>query len=312
MESKFSIFKTSPLRIASRASELAIAQTKIVREGLKSVESIVCPITTRGDRIINRPLNELGGKGLFVKELERSIITNKTDVAVHSMKDMETSFAQGTKIGAVLPREDRRDALIGSYESLDVLPRGAKIGTASVRRAAILLSYRPDLKIKLIRGNVNRRLALLKAKEFDAIVLAVAGLKRLRLSIDYYPIDTSVMPSAAAQGAIAVQVAVPGCKRSNIVNEVINQLTCQQALSEVTAERSFLASLDGSCRTPVAASAVLCPTGHLTLDGMILRPDGSASYRKQISGQRKDAMKLGEALGAELLGLAGGKKFLAQ
>ena len=167
------------------------------------------PVTTQGDRILDRPLIEAGGKGLFIKELERSILSGESDAAVHSMKDMETHFAPNTEIGAVLAREDRRDALVGPYCSLDELPKGARIGTASVRRSAILLNYRPDLKINLIRGNLNRRLDLLADGDYDALILAVAGIKRLGLDIDFTPIEANIMPSAVGQGALAVQIAVP-------------------------------------------------------------------------------------------------------
>ncbi|MEC7651728.1 MAG: hydroxymethylbilane synthase, partial [Pseudomonadota bacterium] len=145
------IFETQPLVLASRASALAMAQAEIVRDGLAPVSAEILSLTTRGDRILDRPLAEAGGKGLFVKELERRLLDGECDAAVHSMKDMEIGFADGTEIVAVLPREDRRDALIGPYESLDSLPQGAVIGTASVRRRALLNHHRPDLKIELLR-----------------------------------------------------------------------------------------------------------------------------------------------------------------
>jgi len=271
----------------------------------------VRPVTTKGDRILDRPLIEAGGKGLFIKELERSILAGVSDAAVHSMKDMETFFAPGTEIGAVLTREDRRDALVGPYRSLDDLPKGARIGTASVRRAAILLNYRPDLQIQLIRGNLNRRLGLLAAGDYDALILAVAGIKRLGVEIDYTPIAAEIMPSAVAQGALAVQIAAPDTPRAVAVKALVGGLTCPKALVEVTAERALLSFLDGSCQTPISASAVLDEAGQVTLDGMILRPDGSAAHRRQICAPADQAERLGAELGAELLGLAGGRAFLA-
>ena len=226
------------------------------------------------------------------------------------MKDMETHFAPNTEIGAVLEREDRRDALVGPFRSLDDLPKGARIGTASVRRSAVLLNYRPDLKINLIRGNLNRRLDLLAAGNYDAIILAVAGIKRLGVDIDFAPIEAELMPSAVGQGAVAVQIAVPKTERASAVKRLVGGLTCPKALAEVTAERALLEFLDGSCQTPISASATLDNKGYLTLDGMILSPDGSESYRQQMRAPSDQASTLGSALGAELLNLAGGRDFL--
>ena len=311
MKVDFSFFDAEPLRLASRASQLAMVQAEMVCAALKPAAVTVRPVTTKGDRILDRPLVEAGGKGLFIKELERSILAGVSDAAVHSMKDMETFFAPGTEIGAVLTREDRRDALVGPYRSLDDLPKGARIGTASVRRAAILLNYRPDLQIQLIRGNLNRRLGLLAAGDYDALILAVAGIKRLGVEIDYTPIAAEIMPSAVAQGALAVQIAAPDTPRAVAVKALVGGLTCPKALVEVTAERALLSFLDGSCQTPISASAVLDEAGQVTLDGMILRPDGSAAHRRQICAPADQAERLGAELGAELLGLAGGRAFLA-
>ena len=311
MKVDFSFFDAEPLRLASRASQLAMVQAEMVCAALKPAAVTVRPVTTKGDRILDRPLIEAGGKGLFIKELERSILAGVSDAAVHSMKDMETFFAPGTEIGAVLTREDRRDALVGPYRSLDDLPKGARIGTASVRRAAILLNYRPDLQIQLIRGNLNRRLGLLAAGDYDALILAVAGIKRLGVEIDYTPIAAEIMPSAVAQGALAVQIAAPDTPRAVAVKALVGGLTCPKALVEVTAERALLSFLDGSCQTPISASAVLDEAGQVTLDGMILRPDGSAAHRRQICAPADQAESLGAELGIELLGLAGGRAFLA-
>jgi hydroxymethylbilane synthase len=271
----------------------------------------VRPVTTSGDRILDRPLVEAGGKGLFIKELERSLLGGEADLAVHSMKDMEAHFAPHTEIGAVLAREDRRDALVGAYQSLDELPKAACVGTASVRRAAILLHHRPDLQIKLIRGNINRRLGLLEHGEFDAIILAVAGIKRLGLDVAYSPIDPAIMPSAVAQGALAVQIRTPFDDRSAAVKDVVSALTCPKTLAEVTAERALLAYLDGSCQTPIAASARLHDDQMLELDGMILSTDGQAAHRMQMGAPVGDAEALGKAVGAKLLEMAGGRGFLA-
>ena len=311
MDRHAEMFEILPLRLASRASELAMAQAEIVSRALAPIPVNVKPVTTSGDRILDRPLVEAGGKGLFIKELERSLLSDETDLAVHSMKDMEVRFAAYTEIGAVLAREDRRDALIGNYQSLNDLPEAAVVGTASVRRGAILLHYRPDLKIKLIRGNINRRLRLLANGEFDAIVLAVAGIKRLELDVPYSPIDPMIMPSAAAQGVLAVQIRTPFDDRSAAVKDAVSELTCTNSLAEITAERSLLAFLDGSCQTPISASAKICGDGMLSLDGMILSLNGRVAHRTQMDAPIKDALALGEKVGAHLLNLAGGRGFLA-
>ena len=311
------IFKNSPMRLASRASQLAMAQAEMVCAALAPTAVTVRPVTTSGDRILDRPLIEAGGKGLFIKELERSLLAGEADLAVHSMKDMEAHFAPHTEIGAVLVREDRRDALIGDYQSIEDLPKAAVVGTASVRRAAILLHHRPDLEIKLIRGNINRRLSLLANGEFDAIVLAVAGIKRLGLDVPFSPIDPAIMPSAAAQGALAVQIRTPFDDRSDVVKHLVSALTCADSLAEVTAERALLAFLDGSCQTPICASARLARSARsdnenrLSLDGMILSLDGRVAHRLQLDAPVDDAVALGETVGAQLLEMAGGRGFLA-
>ena len=304
------IFAAAPLQLVSRASQLAMAQAELVCAALAPIAVMVRPVTTSGDRILDRPLVEAGGKGLFIKELERFLIGGEADLAVHSMKDMEAHFAPHTEIGAVLAREDRRDALVGAYQSLDELPHAACIGTSSVRRAAILLHHRPDLQIKLIRGNINRRLTLLENGEFDAIILAVAGIKRLGLNVAYSPIESSIMPSAVAQAALAIQIRTPFDYRSAAVKDVVSALTCPQSLAEVTAERALLAYLDGSCQTPIAASARLNDDQMLDLDSMILSKDGQTVHRVQINGPVGDAEALGKAAGAKLLEMAGGRSFL--
>jgi len=305
------IFAARPLILGSRASALALAQADIVRDRLAPLPTDILSLTTRGDRILDRSLADAGGKGLFVKELERQLLDGSCDAAVHSMKDMETVFAEGTTIAAVLPREDRRDALIGPFATIDSLPRGAVVGTASVRRRALLHHYRPDLRIELLRGNVNTRLAALEAGRYDAIILAMAGLRRLALDVPHTPLDPEVMPPAAAQGALAIQVRGGDDDRARAVAVVIAGLTCERATAEVMAERAMLAHLDGSCHTPIAASATLDDSGVLHLDGMVLRPDGTAAHRDSETAPRQDAVALGRQLGARLLEAAGGRDFLA-
>ena len=305
------IFDSRPLILGSRASALALAQADIVRDRLAPLATDILSLTTRGDRILDRSLADAGGKGLFVKELERQLLDGNCDAAVHSMKDMETVFADGTVIAAVLPREDRRDALIGPFGTIDSLPHGAVVGTASVRRRALLHHYRPDLRIELLRGNVNTRLAALAAGRYDAIILAMAGLRRLALDVPHTPLDPAVMPPAAAQGALAIQIRGGDDDRARAVAAAIAGLNCRQAEAEVTAERAMLAHLDGSCHTPIAASATLDDSGVLHLDGMVLRPDGTAAHRTTGTAPREDAAALGRQLGARLLEAAGGRDFLA-
>ena len=287
-----------------------MAQAEIVRDRLAPIKAEILSLTTRGDRILDRPLAEAGGKGLFVKELERRLLDGN-DAAVHSMKDMEIGFAEGTEIVAVLPREDRRDALVGPFESLDALPQGAVIGTASVRRQALLNHHRPDLKIELLRGNINTRLAALADGRFDAIVLALAGLRRLSIDVPHVPLDPAMMPPAAAQGALAIQARSGAAERDRAVAAICGGLNCQRAMTEVTAERALLGYLDGSCHTPIAANAGLQSDGTLHLDGMILSTDGEVAHRAQLSGRAADAGRLGRELAERLLVDAGGRGFLA-
>ena len=246
-----------------------------------------------------------------MKELERRLLDGECDAAVHSMKDMEIGFADGTEIVAVLPREDRRDALIGPFDSLDALPQCAVIGTASVRRRALLNHHRPDLKIELLRGNINTRLAALADGRFDAIVLALAGLRRLSIDVPHVPLDPAMMPPAAAQGALAIQARSGAAERDRAVAAICGRLNCQRTMTEVTAERALLGHLDGSCHTPIAANAMLRSDGTLHLDGMILSTEGDAAHRAQLSGGAADAARIGRELGDRLLADAGGRGFLA-
>ena len=305
------IFDHQPLILASRASSLAIAQVQIVADRLAPMPVDLLKLTTSGDRILDRSLADAGGKGLFIKELENSLLRGDADAAVHSLKDMETSFASGTCLAAVLPREDRRDALVGPFSSLADLPQGAVIGTSSVRRRALLLYHRPDLEIRLLRGNVNTRIAALRDGRFDAIILAMAGLRRLELDVPHSAISPDIMPPSAGQGALAIQARNAEDARSQAVVDVAASLSCAAATTEVVAERALLGQLDGSCHTPIAANATLQADGSLHLDGMILSTDGSNAFRDSLTGVASDAAQIGVALADQLLGAAGGRDFLA-
>jgi len=305
------IFNQQPMILASRASSLAIAQVQIVADKLAPMPVDLLKLTTSGDRILDRSLADAGGKGLFIKELESSLLRGDADAAVHSMKDMEASFASGTCVAAVLPREDRRDALVGPFSSLADLPQGAVIGTSSVRRRALLLHHRPDLEIRLLRGNVNTRIAAMREGRFDAIILAMAGLRRLGLDVPHSAISPDIMLPSAGQGALAIQARNADDSRSQAVIDAVATIGCAATTTEVTAERALLGRLDGSCHTPIAASATLQPDGRLHLDGMILSTDGSNAFRDSLTGVASDAVQIGVALADQLLGAAGGRDFLA-
>ena len=305
------IFNQQPMILASRASSLAIAQVQIVADKLAPMPVDLLKLTTSGDRILDRSLADAGGKGLFIKELESSLLRGDADAAVHSMKDMEASFASGTCVAAVLPREDRRDALVGPFSSLADLPQGAVIGTSSVRRRALLLHHRPDLEIRLLRGNVNTRIAAMREGRFDAIILAMAGLRRLGLDVPHSAISPDIMLPSAGQGALAIQARNADDSRSQAVIDAAATIGCAATTTEMTAERALLGQLDGSCHTPIAASATLQPDGRLHLDGMILSTDGSNAFRDSLTGVPSDAVQIGVALADQLLGAAGGRDFLA-
>lgn len=311
MKQYSNIFNQQPMILASRASSLAIAQVQIVADKLAPLPIDLLKLTTSGDKILDRSLADAGGKGLFIKELESSLLRGDADAAVHSMKDMEASFASGTCVAAVLPREDRRDALVGPFSSIADLPKGAVIGTSSVRRRALLLHHRPDLEIRLLRGNVNTRIAAMREGHFDAIILAMAGLRRLGVDVPHSAISPDIMPPSAGQGALAIQVRNADNSRNQAVVDAAASIGCAATTSEVTAERALLGRLDGSCHTPIAANATLLPDGRLHLDGMILSTDGSNAFRDTLTGVASDAVQIGVALADQLLGAAGGRDFLA-
>ena len=303
--------QTQPaLRLASRASPLALAQTEQVRSLLAPETSEIVTLSTTGDEVLDRPLVEVGGKGVFIKTLEKALLDGRADIAVHSAKDMEAEFAHGTRIAAFLPREDMRDALVGSYSSIAELPLNAVIGTASVRRKALLLHLRPDLEIKLLRGNINSRLERLAAGEFDAILLAVAGLKRLHLDVKYTPLAVDEMPPAAAQGALALQMLSDHPDKQRITR-LCDGLNCQDTSDCVSAERAALAYLDGSCQTPLSAYARLADEKTLHLQVSVLSIDGRQKFNSSGTAPRAQGAQLGERLAQELLDKCGGRAFLA-
>ncbi len=299
---------TGPLRIGTRGSPLALAQAKEVQQRLAAAHPDLAPaeiavIRTTGDRVQDRKLEEIGGKGLFTKEIEEALIERRIDLAVHSMKDMPTLLPPGLIIGCLLPREDPRDALFSPHAaSLAALPKGARIGTSALRRQAQILALRPDLQVQLFRGNVGTRLAKLAAGEVDATLLALAGLKRLGLADKATAIlTTEEMLPAVAQGAIGVEVRVDDDRIAALLAPLNDTPTAES----VTAERACLEMLDGSCRTPIAALAEHEPGGILYLRALIALPDGSEMHRAEQRAPRAQAMDLGRAVGEALRAAAG-------
>jgi hydroxymethylbilane synthase len=303
-----------PLRIGTRGSPMALYQATLVRDRLRAVHPELAagsavgralelvPIRTTGDRVQTRLLAEIGGKGLFTKEIEEALLDARIDLAVHSLKDMETLLPAGLAIGCVLERDDPRDVLVGRTPltlaglPLASLPLGARVGTASLRRRAQLLRMRPDLAIVPIRGNVNTRLAKLDAGEVEALVLALCGLRRIGKDDAIGEIlEVDAMLPAVAQGALAVE-----CRAfDEEVHALLAPLHHEPTAACVLAERSMLKALDGSCRTPIAGLARI-DGDSLTLDALLLSPDGSAERRGSLSGPVADAALIGTALGEQL------------
>ncbi len=297
---------TPKLRIGTRGSPLALIQAEAVGGALMrahaALEIDYCVVRTSGDRIQDRPLADIGGKGLFTKEIEQALFDKQIDLAVHSMKDVETFLPDGLSIVAMLPREDPRDVLLSANgESLDALPQGARIGTSSVRRQAQLLNRRPDLRVVPFRGNVQTRLRKLEAGEADATLLAAAGLKRLaQLGLMTQMLEADVILPSAGQGAIGVEARTADTATLSLLDAINHRDTeiC------VSAERAMLAALDGSCRTPIGALAELDASGRtLRLRGLVARPDGSELHRRERTAAAGDAIAMAADLGAELRAL---------
>ena len=290
------------LRIGTRGSALALAQAHETRDrlvaahGLTADDIEIVVIKTTGDRIRDRPLGDIGGKGLFTKEIEEALLEGSIDLAVHSMKDMPTLLPDGLGIHALLPREDVRDALIGPVARLADIPEGALVGTASLRRQAQLLRVRPDVEITLIRGNVQTRIEKVRRGEMYVTFLANAGMKRLGLEHEVAGIiETEDMLPAVAQGAIGIE-----CRTADTVTrDLLNALNHTETEQRLAAERAFLAALDGSCRTPLAGLATVAD-GLISFKGEIITPDGRISHETRRSGPISDAAQMGRDAGEEL------------
>ena len=297
------------LRIGTRGSPLALAQATLVRNALAAAHAeLAAPgaiaievIKTTGDLVQDRNLAEIGGKGLFTKEIEEALIEGRIDLAVHSMKDVPTVLPDGLAIMTILERDDPRDALIGPYTALADLPYGATVGTSSLRRGAQVLHARPDVKIVPFRGNVETRLRKIRDGQVSATLLAAAGLNRLELAGEAAAIlDYDVMLPAVAQGAIGIEARLADARTAAFLAPLDHAEThlC------VRAERALLATLDGNCRTPIGGYARLVHDGamnQLTLDGLLISPDGQTRFRERQSAPPEQAEALGIAVGEALL-----------
>src|SRR5689334_16204511 len=283
------------LTIASRGSQLALWQARWVAGRLAELgrEARIEVIKTTGDKITDVPLAKVGTKGLFTKEIEEALLEGRADLAVHSLKDLPTELPEGLVLAAIPEREDPRDAIVG--RPLADLPAGAKVGTSSLRRAAQLRRLRPDLVIESVRGNLDTRVRKLEEGQYDAIVLAAAGLKRLGWGekiAEILPVE--IMCSAVGQGALAVETTVSGCNACQVLDHAPTR-------AAVTAERGLLGALGGGCQVPIGAHATVSD-GSLHLIGLVISPDGERYVRAETDGAAADAEQLGRDLGARLLG----------
>jgi hydroxymethylbilane synthase len=302
-----------PLRVGTRGSPLALVQTRIFLELLTTF----CPvlrgldvfeehaIRTTGDAVQDRRLAEIGGKGLFAKEIHEALLDGRIDFAVHSLKDLETELPRGIVLACTLQREDARDALIlgpacddpDPADPFACLPSRALLGTASVRRQAQLLHARPDLRVITLRGNVQTRLAKIEAGDCAASLLALAGLRRLGLEDRASVVlDADAMVPAAGQGIVGITVRADDTE----LHELLAAIENPEAKAVSTAERAMLAELDGSCRTPIGGHARLLPDGTLHLTGLVARADGSFLLKRSLHGGTQDAARIGTELGASL------------
>ena len=295
---------TTPLKIGTRGSPLALAQAHETRARLSQAFDLeescfeIVVIKTTGDRVLDRPLKEIGGKGLFTREIEDDLLSGRIDIAVHSMKDMPTEQPAGLILDTYLPREDVRDAFVSlTKNSMDALEAGQKLGSSSLRRKAQLMLARPDLEVVEFRGNVQTRLKKLEDGVADATFLAAAGLNRLGLShISKSFLDPDVMLPAVAQGAIGIERRSEDTRVAEILSAIHDTLTGQR----LAAERAFLRGLDGSCETPIAGLAELNGS-TLRLRGEVLRPDGSEAINDDQSCPIEDAEKLGSEMANKIL-----------
>ncbi len=299
---------TNIIRIATRKSQLALWQANYVSAQLQkhhtglSVELVT--MSTQGDKILDTPLAKVGGKGLFVKELETALLDDRADIAVHSMKDVPVELPDGLHLATICPREDPRDAFVSNtFKNLEALPQGATVGTSSLRRQCQLSALRPDIKIKDLRGNVNTRLRKLDDGEYDAIILASAGLIRLEMAerISEY-IEPHISLPAIGQGAVGIE-----CRENDDrVHQLLKPLHDQKTAIRVVAERAMNTTLNGGCQVPIAGFAEL-NKDTLFMRGLVGEPDGSNIIRSDIAGKPEDAEELGIVLAEDLLARGAGE-----
>ncbi|MEN6423417.1 MAG: hydroxymethylbilane synthase [Smithella sp.] len=298
------------LKIGTRGSKLALTQTNFVAEKLKKAipdaNIEICIIKTSGDIMQDVSLMKIGGQGVFVKEIEEALLCNKIDLAVHSMKDVPGDIPEGLMFAAILKREDFRDVLVSRNNiKMEFMPKGAKIGTGSQRRGAQIKAMLPDINIVPLRGNIDTRLKKIETENLTGVILAAAGMKRMRLAekiTQFLPVET--MLPAVGQGALGLQIRkydVELAKACAVLNDATTAV-------EVTAERAFLRALGGGCRLPIAAFGKL-DGQMLTIDGMLAAPNGTLVIREKISGTKDDAEELGKKL-AEIILDKGGKRLM--
>ena len=306
-----------PLRVGTRGSPLALTQTRLFLSLLGRFCPVLAPglgqdqvfqqhvIRTTGDQVQDRRLSDIGGKGLFSKEIHEALLDRRIDFAVHSLKDLETELPPGIVLACTLRREDARDVLVlgptcgaPGASPFDALPAGAVIGTNSVRRQAQLLHARPDLRMALLRGNVQPRLAKVARGECDASLLALAGLRRLGLEQDatLLPLDPALMVPSAGQGIVGITIRAD----DSSLRDLLAGIEDPEARAVSTAERALLASLDGSCLTPIGGYARLLPGGALHLTGLVARADGTFLLKRTMQGAATDAARIGTELGDSL------------
>ena len=294
----------SELRIATRGSPLALWQAEHVAERLEAlhpalkVELVV--MKTSGDKILDTPLAKIGGKGLFVKELENGLLDGRADLAVHSMKDVPVDFPPGLELAVIMDREDPRDAFVSNkYDSLAALPAGARVGSSSLRRQTQIREAFPELEVDWLRGNVNTRLGKLDAGEFDAIILAVSGLQRLGMHDRIAAaLEPEVCLPAIGQGALGIEIRSDDSE----LREMLEPLADAETTTRLVAERAMNATLNGGCQVPIAGYAVL-EGDDLYLRGLVGEPDGSHTLRAEVRGPGADAHALGVQLAEQLLSM---------